>query len=352
MTTSSRSPTAATSCARGSTLNKTAVKPTESPAGTVPEADFYSPVTGPATRPRRTLKHDDTFAVVDSHGDIGATAGGPDGIFHADTRFLSRCELLLNGLQLLLLGSNIRDDNSTLTVDLTNPDIYFEQKLILPKDTLHIVRTIFLYRGTAYQRFGVRNHGDSRISLRLSFAFASDFADVFEVRGIRRRRRGIARSEIDPRGQVRLHYEGLDGRTRTSALTFDPVPTELVPGVASYEIALEPKQRCSLFLAVTCDAVPEFRPMLFFRGMIAATRELRNASGNATTVETSNELFNQVLCQSMADLNMLLTKTPQGHYPYAGIPWYSTTFGRDGIITAMQMLWCYPDLARGVLRRL
>src|SRR5438552_7559319 len=124
----------------------------------VTEQPFYIPATGPATRPRRTLKHDDTFIVLDSHGDIGASAGGPDGLFHRDTRFASRVELKLNGEHPLLLGVNVRDDNTSLTIDLTNPDIYSDNRLVLPKDTLHIVRTIFLWRGVAYQRWAIRNH--------------------------------------------------------------------------------------------------------------------------------------------------------------------------------------------------
>src|SRR5438874_10322730 len=110
----------------------------------VAESPFYIPVTGPAARPRRSLKHDDTFVVLDSHGDIGASAGGPDGLFNADTRFLARLELALDEMQPLLLGSNLRDDNSSLTVDLTNPDIYRQGRIVLQKDMLHIVRTLFL----------------------------------------------------------------------------------------------------------------------------------------------------------------------------------------------------------------
>src|SRR3954451_8507291 len=88
------------------------------------EAPFYIPRTGPAARPRRSLKHDDTFIVLDGHGDIGASAGGPDGLFNSDTRYLARLEMMLDDTQPLLLGSSLRDDNSALTIDLTNPDIY------------------------------------------------------------------------------------------------------------------------------------------------------------------------------------------------------------------------------------
>jgi N-terminal domain of (some) glycogen debranching enzymes len=92
---------------------------------TMVEAPFYIPATGPSARPRRVLKHGDTFAVFDSHGDMGASAGGPDGLFDHDTRYLSRLELLIDGMQPLLLGSSVRDDNLTLTADLTNPDIFY-----------------------------------------------------------------------------------------------------------------------------------------------------------------------------------------------------------------------------------
>jgi glycogen debranching enzyme len=319
-----------------------------------PESRFYIPSVGSPTRPRRTLKHDNTFAIFDSHGDIGASAGGSDGLFHDDTRYLSRLELLLNGLQPLLLDSTVRDDNMMLAVDLTNPDMFFEQKLVLPKDTLHIVRSSFLWRGTACQRLCLRNHGDHPLRLHLAFTFSSDFADLFEVRGIRRERRGAAHAKVTGSDTVALTYQGLDHTRRQTVLHFAPPPQAIAKSSAAYRLALAPGESVVLVLTVSCADAGEkiSRPRSFRAGLLAAHHELRRATRAVAAVETSNSLVNEVLCRSMADLYMLMTATPQGPYPYAGTPWYSTTFGRDGLITALEMLWFDPSAARGVLRRL
>jgi glycogen debranching enzyme len=316
----------------------------------VSESPFYIPMTGPAARPRRSLKHDDTFIVLDSHGDIGASAGGPDGLFNSDTRYLARLELLLNDVQPLLLGSNLRDDNSGLTIDLTNPDVYRDGRIVLQRDMLHIVRTHFLWRGTAYQRIGIQNHGESAASFDVTLLFDNDFADLFEVRGEKRARRGVGANKLLGPADVVLEYKGLDGKARATALHFDPRPTKLTVHAATYHFDLEPQQASSLFVSASCNK--PVKPVRFFRGLLAHRREMRQSTAGATSIETSNDIFNEVVCQSMADLNMLMTDTPQGRYPYAGIPWYSTTFGRDGIITALQMLWIDPRVARGVLSRL
>jgi glycogen debranching enzyme len=325
-----------------------AAKPVEE----VLETPFSIPGTGSSTRPRRTLKQGDCFAVLDSHADIGAIPGGPDGIYYCDTRYLSHLEMLLNGKQPLLLGSNVRDDNSILTVDLTNPDIYLDQKLAQPKAALHIVRTLFLLHGTAYQRLRIQNHGDIPFGVRLSLAFASDFADLFEVRGQHRAYRGTNNAEVSG-NLVRLNYLGLDDIRRRTTLLFDPAPEQLSSSLASYDFELQPHNSRSIFVTVTCDPGAKKNVALPFRKSLrAAFYERRAASRGMSTIVSSNQIFNEVVCRSMADLAMLTTDTPQGPYPYAGIPWYSTTFGRDGIITALQMLWCDSRIAKGVLRRL
>src|SRR5262245_15384878 len=268
----------------------------------VSEAPFYIPATQTVARPRRTLKCGDTFIVTDSHGDIGASIGDPDGLFHADTRFLSRLELSLNGEQPLLLGSNVRDDNTMLAVDLTNPDFYDGDRITLEKDIVHVARTIFLRHGIAYQRLALRNHGDRSIVLDLSLHFHSDFADLFEVRGIERKHRGTSTSKVVAPDQVLLSYHGLDGVPRRTRLIFDPAPTKLATTIAFYRIELAPHEAKPIFLVVSCNEPGVQRPVPFLRGLLAAHRDLRDGTRGMTTVETSNELFNEVLCRSAADL--------------------------------------------------
>jgi glycogen debranching enzyme len=321
------------------------------PGQSLPEVPFYIPATNLPSRPRYTIKHGNSFLVLDSHGDLGAASGGSDGLFHDDTRFLSRFELRFDGETPLLLGSNVRDDNSALSADLTNPDIFAAGKIVLQKDTVHIVRTTFVWSKTAYQRLAVKNHGERAISFELSFGFASDFADIFEVRGLRRARRGVAYPPSVGSDEVYLEYEGLDRVVRTTRILFDPLPSELVPNAARYRLSLEPGQCATIFVAFACDP-PEQRLAKFFNAMRVARRETRAAARDAATVQTSNAIFNEVLCRSMADLNMLMTTTSDGRYPFAGIPWYSTTFGRDSLITAQEILWLDSSVARGVLKRL
>jgi glycogen debranching enzyme len=330
--------------------------PIESPAVTPPgierlsEASFYIPATEPTTRLRRTMKRDDCFLVFDSHGDIGASPGGPDGLFNFDTRYLSHFELLINGVQPLLLGSNLSDDNCVLSVDLTNPDIYYDKRVVLQKNLVHVARTVFVWRSALFHRFAVRNFSADRVRLLLSITFDNDFADVFEVRGTRRARRGAVRGLVE--GNVAdFTYLGLDGNTRRTRIVFEPMPTHLSSSLASFQLDLEPHQTVSLYATISCDGdQPE--PPSFLKSLRSAHRELKQMIKVGTVIETSNQVFNEILRRATADLAILLTHTPQGPYPYAGIPWYSTTFGRDGLITAMQCLWLDPRMALAVLTRL
>ena len=92
------------------------------------------------------------------------------------------------------------------------------------------------------------------------------------------------------------------------------------------------------------------RATQFYRGLRAERREFRSARARAVSLEGSNPIFNELTERSAADIYLLNADTEYGPYPFAGIPWYSTPFGRDGIITAMLMLWLDPTIAKGVLR--
>lgn len=301
----------------------------------------------------RTLKQGDAFAVLDVNGDIRFMPEGPGGVFFRDTRYLSQSELRINGKHPLLLSSFCRDDNSGLMVDMTNPDIRMDTDTPLPRDLIAIQRTKFLLHGISYDRVGLRNFDSRPHKVRLSFHFDADFRDLFEVRGAHRPRRGESFVKVRGRNEVEFSYHGLDAVVRRSRLHFNPTPQSLDEHTAHFDVFLPALGRAAVEMAVCCEEAAESRqPLRFIKGFRDARRLSRVKSLQTARIESSNELFNEVISRSFSDLNMLVSETPQGPYPYAGVPWYSTTFGRDGILTAMMMLWAEPSLAKGVLLHL
>lgn len=307
-----------------------------------------------ATEPRadeqtRVLKHGESFAVFDRYGAIAPVGLGELGLYHEGTRFLSRLELLLGDRRPLLLSSTVRQDGA-LIVDLTNPDLKDGMELVLPRETLHVFGLSFLWEGACYFRWRVRNYGLAPTDLRLGLVFAADYADIFEVRGIERLRRGRPLSPSVGRDTVVLGYEGLDSVTRRTRLAFSESPAELNASHALFRRRIGAHEEQSFELTVSFEN-DERRPRIFlFDDGLARTEErLREQERCCCGISTSNARFDEWVHRSAADLRMMLTETPHGVYPYAGIPWFSTVFGRDGIFTALEMLWMDPSPARGVL---
>jgi glycogen debranching enzyme len=288
--------------------------------------------------------------MFDQHGDILNAANNPAGIFHRDTRYLSGSYLLIEGHRPLLLSSRIEDENAVLTVDLANPDVYRDGELILSRETLHLVRTKFLWNAACHERIGVQNFDSSVHHTRLLIWFAADFADLFEVRGIQRPRRGMCHAEKSGSDRVIFRYKGLDGIERYTHVQFSPAPSLIDQHHAAFDVRLEAGARFSCFSTICFGEGARIGGQKFVPALKADRKDLISRSRRAAEVSASNEILNEVLSRSIADLYMLITETPEGLYPYAGIPWFSTAFGRDGIITALQMLWLDPSVALGVLR--
>src|SRR5690606_19012617 len=129
-------------------------------------------------------------ALFDQFGDLHAGQGRPDGLYHLDTRFLSQLHFTIEGQRPLLLSSTVQSNNAVLDVDMTNADLVEDQAIVTPKDTFHVARMKFLWQAACYEIIAIRNFGDRPRTVRLALAFDADFADLFEVRGYPRSRRG------------------------------------------------------------------------------------------------------------------------------------------------------------------
>lgn len=311
--------------------------------------DYYILATSPlADTQTRVLKQGETFAVFDLYGDVRKLGRGEQGLYHNGTRHLSQSLLLLSDTRPLVLGSAVSEDNVVFAVDLTNPDMTIDGATV-PRGTLHVFRSIFLWEGSYYERFRLFNYGDFPLDITLTLAFEADFRDIFEVRGVTRERRGELHEPEVADGELLMRYHGLDGVERRTRIS-PPEGATISGSDIHVDVAVLPRSPTELFVLITCEVGDERAEPEVYGSAIVHQREAhqRLAAGE-TLIETSNEMFDAWAERSLADLRMMITTTEHGPFPYAGVPWYACPFGRDAIITAYQMLWIDPTVARGVL---
>lgn len=291
------------------------------------------------------LKDGDSFLVADAFGDVQGT---DDGLFRNDTRVLSRLQLRLAGQPASLLSAAVSQDNVYFTAHLSNRPLPPLGHDSTPQGVIHIERKRFLWQGRLYERLSLVNYSDQPTPIPLSLEFAADFCDMFEVRGQTRAQRGEHHpSELGER-HVTLRYAGLDDQLRCSALSFSLTPTRLTDCQADFRVDLDAGERWTLYLELGSEPAEPGKAR-FRQAAGQARRGMRQRQQRGARLQSSGRLFQAWLDKSRADVALLTTELPTGPYPYAGIPWFSTPFGRDAIFTALQTLWLDPGLARGVL---
>ena len=300
----------------------------------------------------RVLNHIDTFGIFDRWGDILPIGKGAQGIYHKDTRFVSRMEFKINGLRPLLLSSSVKEENEILSVDLTNPEMKDRVGIPVLKGMIHIRRSQFIRNSHFYEQIKITNHHKEEYQLELSLRLEGDFKDIFEVRGLERARRvEVLPAKLNQHRKLILSYKGLDGIKRYTKIKFSQHIEAISPeNTILFPLILKPKESISLDYSISFTIGSGEATNKDFRLAFEQIEpQLREAKELFPLVCTSNEQFNHWLNRSKADLISLTAQTPHGRYPYAGVPWFNTAFGRDGIITALETLWLAPDLAKDVL---
>jgi glycogen debranching enzyme len=295
------------------------------------------------------LMDQDQFLVADELGDI---EGGADGLFRADTRVLSRFQLRIGRAAPSLLASGVTQDNVLFRAHVTNRPLPMLGGSITPEGVIHIERTRLLWNGRMHERLVLTSYGSRDVQVPLAFAFAADFADIFEVRGQVRVARGRTLPPRYVTHGVVLAYEGLDARVRTTSILFSRPPTRLAAGAAEFDDILHAHERRELFVEVGPEPGKQPDCARFRRAAACARWSMRGKRRLGATLRTPAMSFGTWLDKAKADLALLTTELPTGPYPLAGIPWFATPFGRDGIVTALEVNWLDPTLARGVLRYL
>ncbi|MGE5460579.1 MAG: glycogen debranching N-terminal domain-containing protein [Solirubrobacterales bacterium] len=298
------------------------------------------------------VKEGDTFLYSDLEGNLDHGGSYGLGLYARDTRFLSHFRMTVGGRDPVLLSSS-SERGYMSHVDLTNPDLYEGDEIVVPQQTLNI-RRIRVINGCLFERVRVKNYNAFAVTLDVAFVLGADFADIFEVRGMLSPEHPVSAAPVLEPSRVVFGMTGRDGVRRVTRVEFSTEPDDLHadgPLVhATFRLTLGAYQTKLVSLTVEPLHGSEEPPKVEFD---AAVHDLRRSyeewERESTQVVTDNELFNELLDRSLRDLRALSTWTETGHIIAAGIPWYVTVFGRDSLITAHQLLTVNPRPARETL---
>jgi len=298
--------------------------------------------------PPFVLKDGETFAMLDPRGEICPETHPDSGIYHRGTRHVSRLELRLWQQAPVVLSSTEREELGLHVSHLSNDA---GDAPVPPQGSIHIERSTVLCETACLQQLIFTSYASGSLLLPVSLHVEADFVDIFEVRGHRRERRGHQVCHATACGFEAV-YRGLDGEDRTTVLRVGEQVERVEETHLSMVLTLEPRspRRFCLVLDFHPSAEPSCSPEEQFDSAFQLSAErFADSRRHSASVSTDNPDFNRWVGRSYSDIHLLSTRLNYGLYPYAGVPWFSCPFGRDGLITARQMLLFEPRLARGVL---
>lgn len=306
-------------------------------------------------QPTLTLKDDDLFLVTDTLGNISGCfdqdLNASMGLFCADSRFLSRLELQIDQRSPVLLSSTA-EKGFLVSILCTNPHINAQ----LPADTIGIKRDLVLHGGL-FEELDICNYSTEPVEFQISLSFDADFIDLFEVRGYEREQRGTLLRQKHPTRseELVLAYQGLDGAIMESRLQFLHHPPDEVQGntaIWHLSLATHEHRKVGYRLQMLTNNQPTSRistPMTLTQAKAAELIQQQTWIEEATQISTDSPSFNQMIWRAEQDVRLLLQSFQEGTALSAGVPWFSTLFGRDALISASQLLVLNPAIARDTL---
>jgi len=298
------------------------------------------------------IRENDLTFVTLQNGEIPILNNYGYGLYFNDCRYLSGYLLKVNGMpSTQILSSDERGFEST--VIMTNPEFKdCDGKLIAP-ETIIITRDTVI-PGFIRETITVENFNQFDVTLDLLLEFDSDFNDIFTIRGVNEPADGVALPIKYEAGKLYLSYKGQDGHWRNTRIEFDPAPTVSEGGSCTFRFSLKQNGarvvRINIFvedlkpgqLPVKADVDVE-KLINKIKRSYAVVKECCN------NIPTSNNIFNNIMERSLADLNMMRMTLDGFRYHSAGVPWYDALFGRDSIISALQILPFEPTVAKSTL---